>query len=293
LIAVVTIYSFFWNAVLSQFEVVTLSHLHGHFERYSQIRLWGSVGFILAVAGLGYALDLISIAYLPWFLSALLLGIWLSSLLVFEDTRGAPVEENELTTGLLQIVKKPAVLVFFVSCFLLQLAHGPYYTFYSIYLEGFGYSRSAIGLLWALGVLAEVVLFVFIHHLLVRFSLRSILLVTLAIAVLRWLVIGYLAESILALIVAQLAHAATFGSYHAVAIELVRRHFSGGHQGQGQAIYSGISFGAGGALGALLSGLLWEGSAQETFLFASFASLLAWLMCFVWVKGPELERSGC
>jgi PPP family 3-phenylpropionic acid transporter len=292
LIAVVTLYSFFWNAVLSQFEVVTLSHLQGHFERYSQIRLWGSIGFILAVAGLGYAFDVFSISYLPWFLSALLLGIWLSSLVVFENSESARVEDNERTTGLLEIVKQPSVLAFFVSCFLLQVAHGPYYTFYSIYLEGFGYSRSAIGLLWALGVLAEVVLFIFIHHLLVRFSLRSILLFTLTVAVLRWLLIAYFAESLTMLILAQIAHAATFGSYHAVAIELVRRHFSSGHQGQGQAIYSGISFGAGGALGALLSGLLWEKGAQETFLLASVASLLAWLMCFIWVKGPELERHG-
>ena len=52
--ATITIaFSFFWNAVLPQFEAVTLFHLKNEPHRYSLIRLWGSIGFIGAVLGIG------------------------------------------------------------------------------------------------------------------------------------------------------------------------------------------------------------------------------------------------
>ncbi|HAW21969.1 MAG TPA: MFS transporter, partial [Pseudomonas sp.] len=46
---VMALHAFFWHAVLPQFEVITLAHLHEQASRYSQIRLWGSIGFIAAV----------------------------------------------------------------------------------------------------------------------------------------------------------------------------------------------------------------------------------------------------
>lgn len=283
---VVAGFSFFWNAVLAQFEVVTLSHLETRYDRYSQIRLWGSIGFIVAVAALGYLFDSFPIQILPWVLVSLLAAIWVSSLFVDEKPTGLG---HESTEGLISVLKKPVVIAFLVSCFLLQMAHGPYYTFFSIYLEDYGYSRTIIGQLWGLGVLAEVLIFMVMHRLFARFSVRGILLVTLFLAFIRWLLIGFYADNFVILLIAQCMHAATFGSYHAVGIELIRRFFKNGHEGQGQAIYSGISFGAGGAIGAMVSGLLWESSPLATFIMASAASFIALLVCYFWVKGDLVE----
>ena len=89
LIVIVAGYSFFWNAVHAQFEVVTLGHLGRHFRFYSRIRLWGSVGFIGAVAGLGFLFEHLALSWLPWLLLALLAGIWISSLAVKEPAAAA------------------------------------------------------------------------------------------------------------------------------------------------------------------------------------------------------------
>ena len=274
--AVIGCFSFFWNAVLAQFEVATLSHLDGRYQRYSQIRLWGSVGFIVAVACLGLYFDYYSVAVLPWFIAMLLLGIWLSSLLVSEKriNPSAPKQQRSL----LQLVSKPSVVSFLLTCFLLQVSHGPYYTFFSVYLESHGYSRTVTGLLWSLGVLAEVVVFIVMHRLLQRFRLRHILLASLVLTILRWLLIAYFVDSWVILFFAQLLHAASFGTYHAYAIEMVRRLFAGGYEGQGMALYSGLSFGAGGAAGAILSGWLWDASAQLTFVLAAAVGVLAVLI---------------
>ncbi|MFW6350110.1 MAG: MFS transporter, partial [Thiohalospira sp.] len=70
LAAVMLAFSFFWNAVLAQFEANTFNHLQGNEARYSHIRLWGSVGFILTAVGLGPLLDLHGAALVPWAVGA-------------------------------------------------------------------------------------------------------------------------------------------------------------------------------------------------------------------------------
>jgi MFS transporter, PPP family, 3-phenylpropionic acid transporter len=82
------------------------------------------------------------------------------------------------------------------------------------------------------------------------------------------------------LLFAQLLHAISFGIAHSASIEIVRTQFKGAHQGQGQALYSSLSFGAGGAVGALMGGLLWDHSASFTFLVASLSSLGAFVIAF-------------
>ncbi len=288
LAAVVVGYSFFWNAVLSQFDVLTLSHLSGQHGRYSLIRLWGSIGFIAAVLAVGAWLDHHPIVHLLYIITALLSAIWLGSLLVAENPEG--LTRGDRSPGsLMRILKQPAVIAFFATSFLLQFSHGPYYTFFSIHLEAQGYSKSATGMLWSLGVFAEVLLFMGMHRLLERFSLRQILIASLALTALRWWLIAEFVESVAILVFAQCLHAASFGSAHAAAVESIRRFFTA-HHGQGMALYSGLSFGAGGALGAVLSGYAWDISPAQCFWVASGAAALAAIIAWRYFETPDTPR---
>jgi PPP family 3-phenylpropionic acid transporter len=67
--------SFFWSASLPLMEAITLSHLGESTEKYGRIRSWGSLGFVLAVIGIGYALESMAIAWLLWILLGFKLGI--------------------------------------------------------------------------------------------------------------------------------------------------------------------------------------------------------------------------
>ena len=275
---VVVSYSFFWNAVLSQFDVLTLSHLPGRYGEYSRIRVWGSIGFIIAVMAAGAWFDHHPIVHLLYLISLLLAAIWLSSLLVGE--KSDPVKNtDDGAESLVKLVMKPAVLCFFATSMLLQFSHGPYYTFFSIYLESQGHSKSVTGMLWSLAVVAEVVLFIFMHRVLARYTLRTLLVVSLLLSALRWALIAAFAEVLPVLVFAQCLHAASFGSAHAVAVEVIRRFFTS-HHGQGMALYSGLSFGAGGAAGALFSGGFWDtypvGCCWVATLAAAIAGVLAW-----------------
>ncbi len=286
LAVVMVAYSFFWNAILAQFEVLTLAHLNDQPENYSKIRVWGSIGFIVFVFALGYVFDVYPIAMLPFILAVLFFAMWLSSAVIPAHPVSLVKEQNE---GFLTIVFKPEVISFFIACFLMQVSHGPYYTFYSLYLEKYGYSKALIGQLWSLGVIAEVLLFMLMHHILPRYSVRSILLFSLTVAAGRWIIVALCPQSLVLLLFAQVLHAFTFGSFHAASIEMIRRHFSGGHEGQGQALYGAVSFGLGGSTGAFISGLLWEHSPSATFLMSSVACFIAVLVIWCSVKSLREE----
>ncbi|NOQ34995.1 MAG: MFS transporter [Methylococcaceae bacterium] len=280
--AIITVgFSFFWNAALPQFEAATLFHLKHEPHRYSQIRLWGSIGFIVSVLGIGKLLETYSINGLPMVVVVFFVSIWLMALITPE----AKTPPHEESVGVWHIIKKPEVIAFLTVYMLLQAAHGPYYVFYSIYLSHLGYSSTLIGGLWALGVVAEVILFIFMRKLLSVFSLRSILLWSAFLSMVRWLIIALAANSIYWMVGAQLLHAATFGSSHVAAIHLVQKYFGHKHQGKGQALYSSISFGLGGMLGSLLSGLYWdEFGAMIIYSTASACCFLAFVISYFGVE---------
>ena len=279
---VMLVFSFFWNASLPQFEATTLQHLGEHTHHYSKIRLWGSIGFIFTVATLGTLLETFDAYIVPYAMLISMGAIWLVSLTVPESAS----RHLHLThQPLFSIVKRPEVLAFLSMCFLVQVSHGPYYTFYTIYLEQHGYSRSLIGQLWALGVIAEVIVFLFMHRWLPRFGIRKVLLLSLLLSSLRWLIIGFFPDSLILLLFAQLLHAASFGTFHAAAIAWVHHYFVGKNQGRGQALYSSIGFGAGGAIGSLFSGYFWLSPGPTvTFSLAAVASLLAFIIGLRWLN---------
>ena len=279
---IIFLFAIFWSASLPQVEAATLSSLGESSHAYTIIRLWGSVGFIAIVWGLGIVFESISISYVPLILLISLVLVWLLTLSIPE----IPAEHHDDSHGSLKIIlSKPKVIALLLACFLMLVSHGPYYTFYSIYLEDYGYSRSFIGQMWALGVIAEVVLFLFMHRLIVVFGLRKLLLLSLLSATIRWLLIAYFVDHLVLLGIAQLLHAATFGICHAVAIQYVHKYFRGKLQGRGQALYSSTSFGAGFAIGSLLTGYGWESLGATTcFTIASVSAFLALIIAWVFVK---------
>jgi len=279
---VMLLFSFFWNGALPQFEVVTLQYLRNHSNHYSKIRVWGSIGFIIMVACLGWVLEYYDASYIPIALLISVIAIWLVSLTVADVTSSHHSNSHE---PILNTLKKPDVIAFLVISLLLQVSHGPYYTFYSIYLEQHEYSRITTGALWGLGVFAEVIIFLFMHKWLPRYGIKKVLLLSLLLSSIRWLLIGLFVDNVVILTFAQLLHAASFGSYHAAAIAWIFNYFKGKNHGRGQALYSSISFGIGGAIGSLYSGYMWvQPGSLSVFVIASTLALLGFVIGSIWLK---------
>jgi len=251
--AVLFSYSFFQNAILAQFEAVTITHLQERRADYGKIRLWGSLGFIATVAGLGVLFDWIAISWLP---VTLLLCAFVAAVISFIIPTPPLQPSHNLKKPLLDTVKQSKVWRFLVVHFLLQLSHAPYYSFFSVYLEEKGYSRTVIGFLWSLGVLAEVVAFTQTHRLLHKFSEYNLIQWCLFLAAIRWFAIAWAVDIPSILWTVQLLHAFSFAVFHAAAMQFIFREFEPQQQGQGQAFYSAL-WGLGVAIGSWLTGMVW------------------------------------
>lgn len=276
------LFCFFYNAVMPQFEALTLSHLAGRSEHYGAIRVWGSIGFIAVVALLGVVFDHVSVHYLP------LLMLPLFAALVgcgFANRYGATTSAGDGDTtpraDLRTTLRRREVIGFLLVALLTQISFGPLYTFFSLYLEQHGYRASTIGFYWSLGVLVEIGVFFFAARLFARYDPRTVLLVALGSAVLRWLVTALLPGNAMVMGLAQLTHALNFAAYSAAIMQFMARFFPGKLAGHGQGVFYGFSSGVGGVLGALIAGQAWRiGGGELAFLiaaaFSAAAALLAW-----------------
>jgi PPP family 3-phenylpropionic acid transporter len=280
--------SFFWSASMPLVEATTLTYLGKNSTRYGRIRSWGSIGFIASVVGLGYAFDHIAIYWLLWAGLTCELGILVFSRqippteVLAHHTDHQPVK---------QILLQPPVIALFSACFLMSVAHGPYYTFYSIYLVEHGYAKSAVGGLWALGVICEIGVFFLMPWLVQRFGYTRVLLASFSAAVLRFLLIGWGVDFLSLLLVAQALHAATFGAYHAAAMGLVHEFFQGRHQSKGQALFGSITYGAGNMFGSLASGPIWEHYGASVLYSCSAGMALLGLLLILWKQTMEASKS--
>jgi len=254
MLPVVAVFAFFHAGPLPLVEGAVWDVVQRYRAHYGRLRLWGSVGFIVTAVGLGPLLDWLGMVRLLDFLNALFLGVFLFTFLVPE-----PGGEPSSATGasLLGTLRQRPVWGFFTTTFLMQASHGAYYGFFSILMAEHGYSGLAIGLLWGLGVAAEVVVFVYTDQLVNRFGVRAMLAGSLVLAAIRWGTIGA-TDWLVWLLLAQTLHAATFATFHAAAARHTHDLFPGGQRSSGFALYSSLAFGFGGGVGSLLSGLLWD-----------------------------------
>lgn len=267
-------------AALPLVEGITLGALASQPGRYGPIRLWGSIGFIAAVLGGGAWLDIRSVETLPMALvGACLLTLGAALLLPAQPVHAAPKSAGLTWT--------PAAVQLLGAGFCMAVAHGALYAFFTLHLQREGYSVSVIGLLWTLGVLAEIVVFFYLPDLFRRYALSTLLLASFACAVLRFLAIGWGAGLLWLMLAAQLLHAATFGSFHAAAVAAVQRVFPEHAQGRGQTLFSSLSYGAGGAAGALLAGWTWAAAGPGlAFSGSSLAAVAGFFLAL------RLKRSG-
>ncbi|MCE9571478.1 MAG: MFS transporter, partial [Rhodocyclales bacterium] len=158
----------------------------------------------------------------------------------------------------------------------------------SIHLVAQGYGKALVGLLWTLGVVAEIVVFLLMPRISLRVSMRAILLACFVLAALRFLVIGWAADFIWLLVLAQLLHGASFGAHHAATMAALNRWFVAGQQARAQALYGSVAYGAGGLGGALLAGALWEkAGAGITFTAASALAVLGLILVWRGVPGDS------
>jgi len=286
LMLAIAVVAIFWTAALPLVETLTFDHLREDSARYSRIRLWGSVGFIVGVMLAGGVLDYLPLISMIWFSVATLITIVCSSWLVPEVSVAHSVEEP---APLGEILRQPRVRALLAASFAMAAAHGALNIFYTILLSDHGYRKSTVGSLFSLGVVAEIAVFFIMSRVMRRYSLRTILIVSFSTSVIRFAMIGWGVDLMGVLVLTQLMHGLTFGAFHAAAISAINRWFPGRTRSRGQALYSSLAFGGGGLFGGVVSGWTWDHlGGQLTFAVGSIYALIGLVLVLVWVRDEDV-----
>jgi PPP family 3-phenylpropionic acid transporter len=275
------LFTLFWTAILPQLEVHTLTSLRHSSKIYARVRLWGSLGFIALAVVAGETMSSLGYQSFTVLGVAILVCLLITTLLLkpVRLVKHSNLNCGPITAKLLDL----RFISFFIAGLLLQVSFAPYYGFFALFLRDLHYSGLEVGLLISLGVVAEVIAFIYMGTLFKYLSLKALLVFSLAITALRWFLMPVVADSILFLCVIQLAHAASFAIYHSACMLFISQHFTKAQQSRGQGIYLGGVYGVGGAIGAYLTGIIWlEGQgASNAFMMAGFSALLgSFIMMF-------------
>ena len=256
------------SLILPYIELISLQEIGK--ERYGKSRLFGSIGFM------GVALVLVRIMQEAQ--TALLFLIVLSYITVlfaFLVVRRshAKQKENNHTESLesVALLKEWRLWLGFA---LLQVSFGAFYNFFTIYETAHGISLEMTVYLWSFGVLIEIIMLYF-QGALLRKNLLVLLQLTTFVTIIRWLLVYFFAANLPFLFLSQSLHALSFALFHSAAISYLYQHYK--NKALAQQLFSGISYGLGALLGALLSGYIYQYFPSQLFLFSAlFAALSFW-----------------
>jgi PPP family 3-phenylpropionic acid transporter len=281
-IAAVTAVLFVCTAGVIPISEATLAHhvsSGGSLDvgRYGRVRMWGSVGFVGAVTASGFALQAAGVDRFP------LLVFGLLALLVGACWRlpasSEPAHPQAPALGALSVLRQPVVAWFFAGVFLTVLAHTSLYAFYSLYLASLGYDEGEIGLLWTVGVIAEVLWFYGQGRWVHRLSLHGWLIAAALASALRFALIAGFGAWVAVLVVAQCLHALSFAAQHSACIAVISRHFPGRLRGRGQALYTVLGYGASGVIGGVVGGAMSQTLGFAAVFWAASGAALAAAWC--------------
>ncbi len=277
----IAVYSLAFTSILPAYDAVVLDRLGADRSHYGRLRLWGSMGFVVMVLGVGALIERYGDGVIPW----ALVGGHVLAVCVFltlPHVGGHRGPRQAAGGGFLHALSDTPTRLLLLIAFLQIAGFGAFNGFYTIFLRHYGYSERWISFFWSLGVLSEIVMFWLSPRILARVSMGRLLAWSVALTGLRWVVMALLPTSLLWNLLAQISHAACFGLFQACTVMLAARFAPPGSGGRAQALLSAAGAGLGGIVGSLVAGWLYQqiGPAAAFWGGAGFA-LLA-LLCTVW-----------
>jgi PPP family 3-phenylpropionic acid transporter len=261
-------YTIFYAPVISFMEAFTMDILGREKRSYGKVRVWGTLAFITIVTLFGRLIDLysVNIILIPVLAGSLMQAFSGIKLPAVRNSRSfSPMVASQFPV--------PAFYVFLFCAFLMLLSHGTYYGFFSIHLEKLGYGNTFIGTAWALASASEILVMIFSERIFRRFSIEKVLVFSFIIAALRWFVLCF-AETAAAILISQISHAVTYGTFHIASILYIDRISPDEAKTTGQAVNNAVTYGLGMMAGFFMNGYFYEHLSLFVLFAASSVSAL-------------------
>ena len=264
------------SLILPYVELISLDAIGK--ERYGKVRLFGSFGFIIVALVL---VKFLTSAYVALdFLVALSLIMVTVAYFVQNYAMTKASKEEDIYQNDINLLRDYKL---WLGLLLMQMSFGSFYNFFTIYETDRGISLDMTIYLWSFGVIVEVAMLYFQGRFL-RGNLLSVLQVSIFATVIRWFLVFIFATNLSVLFFAQSLHALSFALFHSAAISYLFAHYR--HKSLAQQFFSGITYGLGGLLGAVVAGYIYEYFASYLFLSSSIIAFGAFVM-ISWYKREQ------
>jgi PPP family 3-phenylpropionic acid transporter len=255
MLVIMLAYGAFYAPIIPFLEAFSMDALGFKKQSYGRMRAWGSIAFIAVVLVMGRLIDRYSIGMI---LGLILAGSLLQaafSTAIPSPGSGAKPSIN-LAAGARKLCRLRAAIFIFCA-FLMLVSHGAYYGFFSIHLTQLGFGHTFIGLCWAVASSAEILVMIFSRRIFKRFALSSVLSFSMLAAALRWFALSRV-QSAPAIVICQLAHALTYGTFHMASILYTDALAPEEVKTLAQAVNNALTYGLGLMVGFFISGSLYE-----------------------------------
>ena len=273
--AVSTVFTLIYAGVLPLGETIALRTVSAE-SGYGRVRLWGSVSYLVAAAAGGAVLEIEAVPSAELILTMVLacVAVMIAGSLAMPDARGGSAPP---AAPILRLLGERRFRLMVLATTAIHGAHAVFYGFSTLHWLSAGLSEWVIGLLWAGGVMAEVIFFACNAPLLRRIGPVGLLGAAAAAGTVRWAVLALTTE-IWVLALAQCLHALSFGAMHLGAMVFIARTVPAGSSNTAQALFAATTNGLGLGAGLLLAGLLyaaWGAGAYWVCAALSAAGLIA------------------
>lgn len=251
---------------------------------YGRARLWGSVAFIFANVSLGVALEVLPPAAIVWLIAASLM-LYAVSVQMLPRLKTPAVKAAAAAP---KVSRKVLLAVFAAAC--VQASHAALYAFGSVHWQASGISSSFIGILWGVGVAAEVVVFYFATRMLRRFSPIGLILIGGMTSIVRFALTALDPPQML-LLPLMTMHALTFTATFLGMVAIAGESGGEGAQGRAQA-FSSTAVAIAMLAATFAAGPLYARYGAHVFLFSSLIAALGCVLAlFAW-RQPQSAGSG-
>ena len=260
-----------------------LDYLKRTGDEYGRLRLFGSLGFIIASL-LGGSLFSWG-PVLPFLIAYIILQIGqiitANSLRNnFTDTQ--PDMETKNSSKISNKIFWTPIVLFLLFSFLHQVSQGTYYVYYSIYLnEQLSIPMDWIGIFWIIGVLSEMLIMFSYQKIWGKIREEWVFIISALLNAIRWWYTAH-CSSTETMILLQTLHAFSFGTYQVAAMRLIERQFPEKSRSFGVGLFVSLSYGLGGVVGMNGAGWLSQNyGLRELFEYSAGVALVAIIPIFI------------
>jgi len=263
---------------------------------YAHVRAWGSLAFVAANVAGGFAVA----AFGPEMVVPVMAALSLAGAAVLLATPAIHADRGRghhrfaaamraTAHNARHLLRSKAFLLLLAACMCAQSAHAVYYAYGTLHFTALGIEKDIIGLLWGLGVLAEVILFALSQPLVRRVHPLSLMAAGIALGALRWTGMAF-ADTLLISVLLQILHAGSFGLLHLGTMQFLVRAVPPQLSATGQALFSVACYGIGMGLVTLGAGALYDAIGGHAYLAMTLLSLAGLIFVSMlarrWDGGP-------